>query len=168
MSKSGVPILVVLAMMLLPSVALAGNGTGACFSFGGPVLAQSPLGEDGFNVVCLDDVTPEECTDLNLGADSEWESGLTCDLLKVNWDGSCLFDFGGTVGFGCIYLYYEDDPDYSQLICEEKAGGQFFDDPAACGIPTPTMPGFGMAALALLLLGGALALLTMKGSAKTA
>lgn len=47
----------------------------------------------------------------------------------------------------------------------EKAGGQFSDDPAACGVPTPTMRGFGMAVLALLILHAALTLLTMKGSA---
>ena len=168
MKKVNVFGLVVLALMLLPAVASAGNGTGACYSFGGPVLPQSPLGEEDFTALCLDNITQAECEEQLFGPDSNWDPGITCDQLKVPWDGSCLFDFQGTIGLGCIYLYYEDEPALAQLICEGKAGGQFFDDPAACGVPTPTLPGFGMAALALLMLGGALVLLTMKGSARTA
>lgn len=159
--------LVAAAVVLLPSVAVAG-GTGACYAIGNPTLPQSPLGDDGFQALCLDNVTEQECQELELAPETQWDSNLTCDGLKVNWDGSCLFDFQGTVGLGCIYLYYENDPDYAELICEKKNGGQFFDDPAACGVPTPTMPGFGMAALALLMLAGALVVLTMKGSVKTA
>jgi len=154
-------------VVLLPAVAAAG-GTGACYSLDGPVSPLTPAGEEGFQALCLNDLTEGECAELELGGFAQWDDNITCDQLDIPWDGSCLFDFGGTVGLDCIYLYYDTDPDFAELICEGKAGGQFFDDPAACGVPTPTMPGFGMAALALLMLGAALTLLTMKGSAKTA
>lgn len=167
MKRLSVLCLVAMVVVLLPSIALAG-GTGACYSLNNPSSPLIPAGEEGFQALCLNDLTQGECTEVLLGEFSEWAEGVTCDELKVPWDGSCLFDFGGTVGLDCIYLYYDQDPDFAQLICEGKAGGQFFDDPAACGVPTPTLPGFGMAALALLMLGGALILLTMKGSAKTA
>lgn len=52
-----------------------------------------------------------------------WEQGLTCDQLEVPWDGSCLFDFGGTVGLECIWLYYDEESGFAELICEKDNGG---------------------------------------------
>ena len=161
--------LVALAVVLLPSVAAAG-GTGACFALGDVVnLPQLPSGKGEFAAICVDGVTIDECFEiLFLSEEVEFEPNLTCDAIgKIPWDGSCLFDFGSTVGNACVHLYYDGDEFESEAVCKE-APGQWFDDPSACGIPTPTMPGFGMAALALLMLGAALTLLTMKGSAKTA
>lgn len=61
-----VPSLVGVAVVLLPSVAVAG-GTGACYVLEAPpALPQTPLGAPGLVALCLDGLTQQQCDELLL------------------------------------------------------------------------------------------------------
>ena len=165
MTRLNVSILLGLCVVLLPAVASAGSGgTGACLiEVPGPGATSFPAGKDDI-AVCVDGLSEDVCLK-GTGGEGEWFEGLTCGELDVpwEWEGSCQADVD-PFGDQCYVLWADGD---AELVCVENAGGTWFED-LECGIPVPAMPGFGMAVMALLILGGALVLLTIRGSLPSA
>jgi hypothetical protein len=147
-----VAVLLVVGVILLPAFAEA--QLGACF------FLEVDLTDPVFDIeaVCVDGVTFEWCGDRLEG---EWEEDLICDLVDFGFDGACLFDFGPPVGEQCAFLG-GPNPGEAELGCL-GVGGTWFDDPDLCGGQVPTMPSWGLAVLAFVMLGGALVFLTTRG-----
>jgi len=170
MRKLNILIVLGLCAVLLPAVASAGDVTGACYVVEGiTALSEDATPEGKFAFAgCADDFTEEECSSID--ELTQFAAGATCaDLAQkggFDWDGSCLADID-PLGNICIQLWTEIDPEFTQELCENDIGGVWSDD-LTCGAPVPTMPGFGMAFMALVILGGALILLTVRGSLPSA
>lgn len=167
MKKLNIPILMGLCVLLVPVAALAGNGdTGACYVVEGlPAFPQSLDPEGKFALAgCADGLTQAECDSVD--ELTLWAEGATCADLALkggfDWEGSCAADIP-PLGNLCILLWTDIGGSFTEGLCENDIGGTWFDDPT-CGAPVPTMPGFGMAAMVLLMMSGALILLTLRGS----
>jgi len=172
MRKLNLFVLVGLCVALVPGVALAGNGgTGACFvvSLFDIWDGEGALPEGKFELAgCADGFTEQECTSVD--ELTEFWEGATCEDVAAkggfDWDGSCVADFD-PLGEVCVVLWTEPGGTFTQALCVDDIGGEW--SPGVdCGIPVPIMPGFGMAALALLILAGALIILTVRGSLPSA
>lgn len=171
MKKLNLLLLMGLCLALIPAMTLAGDGVGACFVFGGePVSSEGssvPLDPDGgFAFVgCADGFTEAECESVDELVEY-WE-GATCDDLadefSFSWDGSCDANIP-PYGDVCIELSSELGVDGSELLCEEDVSGTFSAGVGCEGAPVPTTPPLGLAALMLLLLAGAVFLLTKRGA----
>lgn len=170
MRKLNLLLIVVFCVALLPAMAMAGNGnTGACFVVGDqPVWPSSGTeAPDGkFNLAgCADGFTLEECSSVDELVEF-WE-GATCedvaDKGEIDWDGSCEASIA-PVGTTCIQLWTGIGGAATEALCINDIGGTWFDDLECGGVPVPTMPPVGLAALMLLLLAGALLFLTKKAS----
>lgn len=160
--KLTLSMMVALCGLLTPMVASAGNGgTGACL-IEAPVedVAFPQGGQQGCFAVCVDGLTQEECQ-FGKGLEEFFE-GQTCGELDVpwTWEGSCQAD-AEPFGDQCYVIACDGD---AELVCEKGAAGTFYPGDLTCGLGVPTMPAFGMAAMVLLILSGALVLLTVRGS----
>ena len=149
---------------------MAGNGDiGACFVVGD--LPVWPVGESAdpegkFSFAgCADGFTLAECSSIDELV--EFAEGATCaDLAaegQFTWDGSCEADvtFFDEV---CVQLWSASGTQASQALCAQELGGEWSNDTVCGGVPVPTLPPVGLAALMLLLLAGALLFLTKKAS----
>lgn len=171
MGKLKLSILVAFSLLSSPALLSAGQDpVGACFVVGdfADVFGEAAATEGKFNLAgCADGLTEAECTSVDVLTEF-WE-GATCadvaDKGGFDWDGSCLAGIP-PLGDLCVVLWTELGPPVTQGLCEKDLGGTWFND-LECGAPVPTMPGFGLAVMALLILGGALILLTMRGSLPT-
>lgn len=168
MRRLSLSILLALGAVLVPAVGFAGNGdTGACYVVGDleSVFGDPGTSEGKFNLAgCAEGLTEAECTSVDQLTEF-WESATCADVAEeygFDWEGSCQADIP-PLGDLCIVLWTELGGAATQALCENEIGGTWFND-LECGAPVPTMPGFGLAAMAMLMLGGALLLLTMRGS----
>lgn len=164
MKKLTLCMLVVLCVVLLPAAAQAGDGqvTGACYSVESePVAPEGGVGFAG----CADGFTEQEC-DAGGKILTVFAPGVTCEAVaddfELSWDGVCEANVA-PFGDVCINLYSFQGPGASGLFCNETVGGSWTAG-GSCGAPVPTMPPVGLAAMMLLLLGGALLFLTKRAS----
>jgi len=163
--------LVALSSCLLaagPALAQNGTATGACVvSTLLPREAGPETGVEGgfFGSLCIDDLTNAECDQLCVaGIDPEGGAvvcedfpGEVCANLGP-WDGACD-GVSSPVGTVCAVIA-ASDPDDSPLICEKGLGGNWLGAGSPCG-GVPALPRMAYGGLALLLLAGTLALLTL-------
>ena len=170
MSKLRLLALIGLCAALVPTLAAAGEPTGACYVQRTDAQISVPGFVDGkFDEVafCFDDVTEAECDFLE-GPFGDWQEDVPClsvDTPFDDWDGSCLADIGDPVGLTCVLIWVDPQEEFTaQDICESKGQGTWSDDPAECAIPVPTIPAAALALMALLLLAGSLGVLSFKRS----
>jgi hypothetical protein len=165
MKKLNLLVLLGACVLLAPAMASAGNGsTGAC-------LLQSPdaagsLFPDGkfFGAICVDGTTEFEC--LEVGGGVEWFENDTCEELDVpwTWEGSCQANVP-PLGDQCYILWIDGD---GEEACGSQEGTWYEDDLTCGAAPVPAMPPAGMALMILMIMGGALVLLTIRGSIPSA
>ena len=161
-----------LGVVLLPGLVLAGQGaTGACFFVGdvADVFEDPSSGNGKFSVAaCADGLTEDECTSVSILTEF-WE-GATCedvaDKGSIMWDGSCQADIP-PLGDLCVVLWTEFGVTATQGLCENDLGGTWYLD-LECGAAVPAMPPIGLGVMAMLILGGALLLLTLRSSLPSA
>ena len=171
MRKLNVLMILALCVGLVPAVASAGEDVGACYVVAAPTSIFTDGATEGEETLagCADGFTEEECTSVD-ELTSFWPNG-TCedvaDEYNLDWDGSCAADID-PIGDMCIVLWTSIGGPATQALCENDIGGVWFDDLVCGGAPVPTMPGIGMAAMVVLLLGGALVLLTIRGTLPSA
>jgi len=142
-------------MACLP--ALASAQTGAC-----TCLFSVDDGQEGF--ACTDDADAELCS--LLCTDGEWEllEGDTCeDVPDAPWDGACFFDGPPE---RCWLWWVGPNSVTPQESCEDVTG-EWLGDGSSCQ-QVPTLPKVGQAALVLILLVGALVILTRHGTVRPA
>lgn len=113
---------------------------------------------------CVDGVTEDDCALLATDQiDFEWVAGGLCEDFPTEWDGAC--DATSDIGDICVLV----DPGGSGFdgfeVCE-AIEGSYRGDGTTCQ-PVPTLPGTGRAILALVLLVGALLLLTRRQAARS-
>jgi hypothetical protein len=146
-------VLAVAVVAWLPTAASAGvpDPLGACSA------DFNPLGQAAFE--CINDVTEADCADF-CGSNCFWDGGLACTDLRSDWLGSCFFD-DVPPGGGCWLWWVEPGANTAEFHCEVGSGQTWFDDLVCGGAPVPAMPKVAYAALALVLLGGTLTLLTL-------
>ena len=173
MRKLNLVLFVGLVVALIPAVAWAGGGTGACFVVSGaPALGGSsvPLDATGDFVLagCADGFTFEQCNSVDELVEF-WEGASCADVAAkggFSWQGSCQSSID-PVGGVCIQLWTVQGAQATQGLCVGDIGGEWFNDLECGGIPVPTMPPVGLAAMMLLLLAGALLYLTKRSGART-
>ena len=156
-------------LMLAMPIAARAQATGACLIDevdGVPTLGIESGGSSILSL-CSDGLTEQDCLDLciptgddpgGIGVDCQWLDGQTCASTQIPWDGACDGIFT-PIGDLCILLQ-SSDPGFSALICEGKGGGTWLGDGSVCG-GVPAMPKLAYGALALVLLAGTLALMTL-------
>ena len=142
-------VLVLSSLMLLPGLAMAQPD--ACW--GTPIQGREEI------AACTEDVTQQQCTDF---FDFEFLEGQPCTDLDFNWVGACIVtvpDFGEVCLLVDPYLSTYDGYE----ACELFLGGSYLGDGSTCG-SVPTLPRVSRAALVLILLAGALVILTRHGT----
>ncbi len=138
-------------VVLLP--AAASGQTGSCLA---------TLEDDGPSAAaCVDGVTQQDCTTL----DGVWGSS-TC-AQRGSWDGACIGS--SPIGDICALLVIQPNGSTSQDLCEDPdfLDGLWLGDGSTCQ-QVPTLPKVGQAALVLILLAGALVILTLQGKIRVA
>jgi len=133
-------------VVLLP--AAASGQTGSCLA---------AIDDDGLSAAaCVDGLTQQDCTIL----DGSWDSD-TC-AQRGSWDGACLGS--SPIGDICALLVIQPNGFTSQDLCEDPdlLNGTWLGDGSTCQ-QVPTLPRVGQAALVLILLAGALVILTLNG-----
>lgn len=168
MGKLKLTVLLGIVSMAISGVAFAGQPpVGACWVAGdvSSIFDDSSNGEGKFGLAgCTEGLTEDECTSASVL--TEFLENGTCDdvssLLQIMWDGSCDADIP-PLGDLCVVLWTELGAVASQGLCENDLGGTWFDD-LECGAPVPAMPPVAMGVMAMLILGGALLLLTLRSS----
>ena len=108
-------------------------------------------------VECVDDVTDSFCS----CPTCTWDENTDCNELKFPWEGSCFFDFTPPPDGGCWLWAVEPGAETAEFLCEQEGGLSWSDDLVCGGAPVPALPKAAYAALALVLLGGTLTLLTL-------
>ena len=153
----------------LPAAAQSGGGgVGACLvdeTDGVPQLGIEG-GNGGLFAICVDGLTGAECDALcidvgdpgGIGINCEFLPGQTCVDTQIPWDGACD-DIDSPIGTLCLLLA-SSDPDFSEAICEGKGTGTWLGTGSVCG-GVPAMPKLAYGVMALVLLAGTLALLTL-------
>ncbi len=158
------PTMIMAFVLLMPALAAAGNGEyGACLLQAPDTATLFPDGKGNLGAVCIDGVPELDC--LKIATGIEWFEGQTCAELEVpwEWEGSCQADVP-PLGDQCYILWFDGQGDVACL----KEGGEWYPDDLTCGLGVPTVPSAGLAVMGLLLLAGALVLLTFRGSVTTA
>ena len=167
MKKLNVSMFLGLCVVMTPAVALAGNGgTGACL-LQVPDTADAffPDGKGFLGAVCVNGVTEFECLEIADGI--EWFEDTTCGELEVpwTWEGGCQADVE-PFGDQCYVLWFDGN---GEEVCTDQGVGEWFEGDLTCGAaPVPAMPAAGMALMIMLIMGGALVLLTVRGSIPSA
>jgi len=141
----------------------------ACF----PVAARAQTGACGAEIfdefefsLCVDGLTAADCLDL-CDEDCEFFPGETCAEVGPPWDGACEAD-DSPIGPLCALLWTEPNGVTSDELCEEGfILGTWLGDGSTCQ-QVPTLPKVGQAALVLILLVGALVILTLQGTIRAA
>ena len=120
---------------------------------------------------CTEELDEQECDSID--ELTNFSPGATCadiaDEGGITWDGSCDASIDPAGDF-CVELWTAKGGAGSEAICGDLGGGGGgFSAGVSCqGAPVPTMPGLGLAAMAFLILAGALIILTLKGSLASA
>lgn len=162
MKRLNLVVVVGCCVALVPAMTLAGNGqTGACFVFDAePVWpASGAVAPDGgFELGgCADGFTQQECESVSVLVD--FAGGATCaDVAAkagITWQGSCDATIP-PVGDVCVELWTFLGGKATGALCINDIGGSYAPGVACAGGPVPTIPGIGLAAMALLMLAGAL------------
>ena len=164
-------VLTALALGLLaagPALAQNGTTTAACVVStllprdGGP---QSGVEGGFFGSLCIDGLASAECDQLCIVGIDPDAGGIICEDFPGEvcanlgpWDGACD-DILSPIGTVCALLGAAV-PDDSPLICEKGLGGTWLGAGSPCG-GVPALPRVAYGGLALLLLAGTLALLTL-------
>ena len=153
-----------------PALAQNGTATGACVVSTGPVRDGGPqTGVEGgfFGSLCIDGLTNTDCDLLcvDTGIGPEGGGGVLCEDFPGEvcanlgpWDGACD-TIPSPIGTVCAVIA-SPVPDDTPLICEKGLGGNWLGAGSPCG-GVPALPRVAYGALALVLLAGTLALLTL-------
>jgi len=170
MRTSLILVAVAVTLMLALPMAARAQATGACLvdDVDGVPTFGIESGNGTFLTLCTDGLSEQECLGLcgpvgddpgGIGDACQWLEDQTCASTQIPWDGACD-GIDSPIGNLCILLQ-TNDPDFSQMICESKGGGTWLGDGSVCG-GVPAMPKLAYGALALVLLAGTLALMTLQ------
>ena len=143
-----------LAIGIVAAVPATAGDTGACW------VEFNAGNQDA--VECIDDVTQDDCEDFC--SSCTWDESTDCVELEFPWEGSCFFD-DTPPGGGCWLWAVEPGDQSAEFHCEETFDGDWSDDLVCGGAPVPTLPRAGQAALVLVLLTGALIVLSLHSKA---